>query len=75
MRIGDKVVCVKGGTGDHDWKEGEEIIIHDIQIVPYGIFLYNDKEQNISIKRVKLVIEKEDRTVKEMDPNNWVKTV
>jgi hypothetical protein len=62
-RIGIKVKCVKNdGADDHygfaeelRWHIGDELIVTDIHIAPYGTFLCNYKGQNINIKRCEFV--------------------
>lgn len=62
-RIGLKVKCVKDDPADEHygfaeelrWHIGDELIVTDIHIAPYGIFLCNYKNQNINIKRCEFV--------------------
>jgi hypothetical protein len=62
-RIGIKVKCVKNdGADDYygfakelRWHIGDELIVTDILIAPYGTFLCNYKGQNINIKRCEFV--------------------
>ncbi len=37
------------------WKVGEEFKVCKIECVPWGIFLYNDKGQNLNYKRAELI--------------------
>lgn len=37
------------------WKIGEEFKVCKIECVPWGIFLYNDKGQNLNYKRAELI--------------------
>lgn len=62
-RIGIKVRCIKDDPADAHygfaeelrWHIGDELIVTDIHVAPYGIFLCNYKDQNINIKRCELV--------------------
>lgn len=62
-KIGIKVICIKDDPSDAHygfaeelrWHVGDEFIVTDINITPYGIFFYNYKNQNINIKRCELV--------------------
>lgn len=62
-RIGIKVKCVKddGADGYYGiadelrWHIGDELIVTDIHIAPYGTFLHNHLGQNINMKRCEFV--------------------
>lgn len=45
------------GIKDHlRWHVGDEFIVRKIEIVPWGVFLYNGDGNNLSLKRAELVV-------------------
>jgi len=62
-KIGIKAKCIKddganayyGILDELRWRIGDELIVTDIYITPYGTFLHNHKGQNINTKRCELV--------------------
>ena len=63
VRVGCKVRCFIEDKADSfygiaeelRWRVGDEFIVTDIHIAPYGTFLYNYKGQNLNIKRAEFV--------------------
>lgn len=64
VKIGEKVRCIKndrmddhvGIPEDKRWHIGDEFIVVKIEELPYGTFLYNNKGQNLNLKRAAVVV-------------------
>ena len=62
IKEGDRVRCVKDDPMDEHcgvdyknrWHIGEEFIVKEVEVKPWGTFLHDGKGHNLDIKRAKL---------------------
>lgn len=53
IKVNDIVMVVIGNdNNENDWQYGEKFKVKKIEVMVYGIFAYNYKNENISINRI-----------------------